>query len=58
MTFESTGAVIKSQDGNGPYCFRIHSQMYSLIWQIYPNEANKPGYRYIYIFDSAEATTK
>jgi hypothetical protein len=25
-----------------PYCFRIHCSIYSLVWSLYPNEANKP----------------
>jgi hypothetical protein len=27
-----------------------------LVSSLYPNEANKPGYAQLYIFDSAEAT--
>jgi hypothetical protein len=29
-----------------------------LVSPLYPDEANKPGYGQLYIFDSAEATAK
>jgi hypothetical protein len=58
MAFASMGADIKSPPGNGPYCFRIHGQIYHLVSPLYPNESNKPGYGQLYIFDSTEATTK
>lgn len=44
--------------GNGPYCFQIHGQIYHLASFLYPNEAYMPGYGQLYIFCSAEATTK
>jgi hypothetical protein len=52
------GPDIKSPPGNGPYCFRIHGQVYPLNSTLYPNKANKSGYRQIHIFDSAQAITK
>jgi hypothetical protein len=51
------GAEIKSPPENGPYCFRIHGQIYHLVSPLYPNQENKPGYGR-YIFDSAEAKKK
>jgi hypothetical protein len=51
------GAKITSLPANGPYCFRIHVQIYQLFLPLYPNKANKPGYG-LHIFDSAEAETK
>jgi hypothetical protein len=53
----SMSVEIKSPPGNGPYCFRIHGQIYHLFLFLYATEANKPGYRQVYIFDPAEATT-
>jgi hypothetical protein len=50
------GVEIKSPPGNGPYRSRIHGQIYHLVSPLYPNEAKKPGYGELYIFDSAEAT--
>jgi hypothetical protein len=58
MAFASVGARIKSPPGNGTYCFWIHGQIYHLVSPLYPNEANKPEYGQLYIFDSDEATTK
>jgi hypothetical protein len=58
VVFASVGLEIKSPAGNGPYCFWIHSQIYRLVSQLYPDEANKPWYGQLYVFDSAEATTK
>jgi len=53
------GAEIKSSPGNGPHCFRLHGQIYHLVSLLYANEANNPGYgQSLYVFDSAEATTK
>jgi hypothetical protein len=58
MAFASVGAQIKSQLGDGPYCFRIHGQIYRLVSPLYPKGANEPEYEHHYIFDSVEATTK
>jgi hypothetical protein len=55
MAFASMSVEIKSPPGNGPYCFRTHGQ--DLPFGL-TNEANKPGYGELRIFDSAEATTK
>jgi hypothetical protein len=49
--------AISSPPRNVSYGFRVNSQIYHLISPLCPNEANKPGYRQFYIFDSAEATT-
>jgi hypothetical protein len=35
-----------------------YDQIYHLVSPIYPNEENTPGYWNLYIFYSAEATTK
>jgi hypothetical protein len=58
MAFESLGAEMKSLLGNGPYCSRIHGQICHLVSPPCPNEANKPGYGQLYIFDCAKATTE
>jgi hypothetical protein len=49
---------IKSPTGNGSYCFQIHSRTYRLASELYPKEANKPGYGQPYILYSAEATKR
>jgi hypothetical protein len=52
MSFASGGAEIKTLPGNGPYCSRIHGQIYHLV------SPNKPGYGQLHIASPAEATTK
>jgi hypothetical protein len=58
MAFAEMRAEIKSPPGNGLYCFRIHGQVHHLVSPLYSDEANKPGYGQLYIFDPAEATAK
>jgi hypothetical protein len=41
MAIASMGAEVKSPPGNGPCCFRTLSQIYHLVSQLYPNDANK-----------------
>ncbi|GBL81581.1 hypothetical protein AVEN_93383-1 [Araneus ventricosus] len=55
LAFASMGAEVKSPPGNGPYCFRIHGQIYHRIAPLYSNERFKPGYGQLYIFDASEA---
>ncbi|GBM58420.1 hypothetical protein AVEN_63780-1 [Araneus ventricosus] len=52
------GAEVKSSPGNGPYCFRIHGQIYHRIAPLYFNERFKPGYGQLYIFDASEANSQ
>ncbi|GBO29161.1 hypothetical protein AVEN_236302-1 [Araneus ventricosus] len=52
------GAEVKSPPGNGPYCFRIHGQIYHRIAPLYSNERFKPGYGQLYIFDASEANSR
>lgn len=51
------GAMIKPPRGNSPHCLYIHGHIYRFSLP-YPNMANMPGPGELYIFDSAEATTK
>ncbi|GBN26769.1 hypothetical protein AVEN_171924-1 [Araneus ventricosus] len=52
------GAEIKAPLGTGPYCFRIHSQIYRMVSPLYSNERNKPGYGQLHIFYSSEASNR
>jgi hypothetical protein len=52
------GAKFNFPPVNGLYHFQIHGQIYHLVAPLCPNEANKPGYGQLYIFNSAEAGTK
>ncbi|GBN24309.1 hypothetical protein AVEN_89360-1 [Araneus ventricosus] len=58
LAFASMGAEVKSLPGNGPYCFRIHGQIYHRIAPLYSNERFKPGYGQLYIFDASEANSR
>ncbi|GBN05714.1 hypothetical protein AVEN_207661-1 [Araneus ventricosus] len=51
------GAQIKPPPGTGPYCYRIHGQIYRMVSALYSNH-NKPGYGRLYIFDTSKATEK
>jgi hypothetical protein len=51
-------AEFKSPPENGPYCSRIHGQIYYLVSPLCPNQANKPGYGQLHMFSSAEAAIK
>ncbi|GBN43288.1 hypothetical protein AVEN_190658-1 [Araneus ventricosus] len=51
------GAQIKLPPGTGPYCYRIHGQIYHMVSHLYSNH-NKPGYGQLYIFDTSKATEK
>ncbi|GBM29649.1 hypothetical protein AVEN_125296-1 [Araneus ventricosus] len=43
LAFASMGAQIKPPPGTGPYCYRIHGQIYHVVSPLYSNN-NKPGY--------------
>ncbi|GBM66570.1 hypothetical protein AVEN_251984-1 [Araneus ventricosus] len=44
LTLASMGAEVKSPPGSGPYCFRIHGQVYHRIAPLFSNERFIPGY--------------
>lgn len=54
IEFASTGAVIISPRGNDVDCLRRYGRIYDLVSQLYRNEARKPGYGQLYVFDSAK----
>ena len=53
MTFTSMEAQIATPTGSGPYCFRIHGQIYRWIGAFHPEAGHKPQYEQLYILDSA-----
>lgn len=53
MSFASIGANIDFPPGRGPYCFRIHGQMYHKISNINTGSAAKFGQ--LYFLESADA---
>lgn len=40
---------------NGPYCFKIHGDIYHHISSLYPGSCQNPSYGQLYILDFAEA---
>ncbi|VDO51882.1 unnamed protein product [Haemonchus placei] len=48
--FASTGAQLDIP-GRGPYCLRIHSQLYHRIGPARPGEGEPPRYGQVYILD-------
>ncbi|GBO33109.1 hypothetical protein AVEN_73612-1 [Araneus ventricosus] len=57
LAFASMGAQIQPPPGTGPYCYRIHGQIYHMVSPLY-SDHNKPGYGQLYIFDTSKATEK
>lgn len=57
MAFASMGAQIKPPPGSGPYCYRLHGQVYHKVSPLYADQ-HKEGYGQLYIYDSGEATEK
>lgn len=49
LAFASMGANIKAPSGNGPYCFRIHGQIYHMVSPLYANTNTEPAYGYTYL---------
>ncbi|XP_045036715.1 uncharacterized protein LOC116926850 [Daphnia magna] len=52
--FASLGANISSPPGRGPYCFRIHGQVYHNTTPVGPH-TNNPRYADLYFMDAAQA---
>ncbi len=55
MAFASMGAQIAPPTSSGPYCFRIHGQVYHRIGSLHPEEGQRAQYGQLYILDSALA---
>ncbi|GBN05136.1 hypothetical protein AVEN_123239-1 [Araneus ventricosus] len=58
LAFASMGAQIKPPRGTGPYCYRLHGQVYLRVSPLYASDQHKESYGQLYIFDSSEATEK
>lgn len=56
FSFASFGANIVKPPGIGPYCFKIHGQIYHKISALHPNDNETPSYNHLYILDSETAT--
>ncbi|UYV64563.1 hypothetical protein LAZ67_3001189, partial [Cordylochernes scorpioides] len=56
LAFASIGANIATPPGYGPYCFRIHGQIYHRTGTLHPVGEKPPKFAQLYILDTAEAT--
>ncbi|GBN25403.1 hypothetical protein AVEN_123054-1 [Araneus ventricosus] len=52
------GEQIKPPRRTGPYCYRLHGQVYHRVSPLYASDQHKESYGQLYIFDSSEATEK
>ncbi|XP_059179144.1 uncharacterized protein LOC131958244 [Physella acuta] len=57
MAFASMGAQVDEAvtRRSGPYCYRIHGQIYHATSALYPREGESPKFAQLYILDSAQA---
>ena len=56
LAFASMICKINEPNGRGPYCFKIHDQVYHQVSSIHPeNSDDKPKYCQLYILDSETA---
>jgi hypothetical protein len=53
--FASMGANLVSPRGNGPYCFKIHGQIYHRTGTLHPENEEPRVFSQIYILDAEEA---
>jgi hypothetical protein len=52
--FAPRGTQISSPTGRGPYCFRVHGEVYHQTTQVGP--ADKPKYADLHLMDAAQVS--
>ena len=55
LAFASFGASFDVPPGRGPYCFKVHGQIYHRIGPLHPEPGKSASYGQLYILDSAMA---
>lgn len=55
LAMASMGAQVDVPNGRGPYCSRIHGQVYHRIGALHPNQGQRRQYGQIYILDTEMA---
>uniref|UniRef100_A0A183FRW4 Helitron_like_N domain-containing protein n=1 Tax=Heligmosomoides polygyrus TaxID=6339 RepID=A0A183FRW4_HELPZ len=55
LAMASIGAQVVPPRGSGPYCFRIHDQIYHCIGPLHPEGGQLRQYEQVYILDTFEA---
>ncbi|KAK6023903.1 hypothetical protein OSTOST_10299 [Ostertagia ostertagi] len=58
LAMASMGAQIDTLRGRGPYCYRIHGQIYHRIGPLHPREGELRQYGQIYILDAEMAADR
>lgn len=52
LSFASMGATLTPPPGHGPYCFRIHGQIYHRTGPLHPSSNRSPSHNQLYILDT------
>lgn len=55
FAFASMGAQIEELAGNGPYCFRVHGQVYHCTSHLHPPAGEPRKFCQLYVIDGGEA---
>ncbi|XP_065317560.1 uncharacterized protein LOC135925912 [Gordionus sp. m RMFG-2023] len=55
LTFASMGAQISNSLNPGPYCFRIHGQIYHRTSHLYPSTGMPPKFAQLYVLETTQA---
>ena len=55
MAFASMGSQLVEPPGHGPYCFRIHGQLYHRTGHLYAAQGETPVYGQLYIIEGDQA---
>lgn len=58
FAFASMGAQIRPPGGHGPYCFRVHGQVYHQTGALHPKAGERRQFAQIYILDPEEQTNQ
>ena len=56
LAFASMGAKVAPPPGYGPYCFRIHGQIYHRSGALHPDNDDRRQFAQLYILDPDEAS--
>lgn len=56
VSFSSLGAKVDIVQGNGPYVFRVHGQIYHRTSHVYPTHGQAPQHAQLYVVDITQAT--
>ena len=55
LAMASMGAQLTVPAGQGPYCFKVHGQVYHYVGPMQPNAGVSPQYGQLYIMDTQDA---